>query len=337
MHFTRVVVDPHDADHLLVICNDRYGAVSESFDGGNSWSAYDLANLSNIRIHQIILVGDEYNSTYVTSYDGAKVYFRDNTMTDFIDYSSGLNPGARISKVVPFYKNAVLRMATNQGVWEAPLYHQDFVPVAQPMALNLGSGDLTYNPQKEVLFDSYSIVRQDENTKWQWNFSSQPQYVSDANVRNPRVVFGKGGDYDVTLTVTTSAGTHSRTIKDMITIEGGTDEGGTDEGGTDGGETGGGSDEDETGVNNEYIGEVGLVKALIRRGESLEFVTSGIGESALITVHNMKGKLLREVILTQHQDKVYVPADDLPTGVYIYVIKTPTQKFLGQFIIRTER
>ena len=218
-----MVVDPNNADHLLVICNDRYGAVNESFDGGYSWSKYDVANLADTRIHQIILVGDEYNSTYVTSFDGAKVYFRDNTMNDFIDYSSGLNPGARISKVVPFYKNGVLRMATNQGVWEAPLYHQDFTPVAQPMAMNLGSGNLTANPLKEVQFDSYSIVRQDENTEWHWSFSPQPKYVSDANVRNPRVVFGRGGNYDVTLTVTTPAGSSSRTIKNMITIEGGID------------------------------------------------------------------------------------------------------------------
>ena len=242
LHFTRVVVDPNDEDHLLVICNDRYGAVNESFDGGESWSAYNLANLSDIRIHQIILVGDEYNSTYVTSFDGAKVYFRDNTMSDFIDYSSGLNPGARISKVVPFYKNGVLRMATNQGVWEAPLYHQDFIPVAQPMAMNLGSGDLTANPQKEVQFDSYSIVRQDENTKWQWSFSPQPQYVSNANVRNPRVVFGRAGNYDVTLTVTTPAGTSSRTIKNMITIDG------------------------ETGIDSVKVGEVGLEKNIIAKG-----------------------------------------------------------------------
>ena len=158
IHYTKVVVDPNDENHLLVICNDRYGAVSESFDGGMSWSAYDLANIADKRVHQIILVGDEYNSTYVTSYDGASVYFRDNTMNEFIDYSSGLNPGARISKVVPFYKGGVLRMATDQGLWEAPLYHQDFIAVPQPMALNLGSGNLTANPQKSVQFDSYSIV-----------------------------------------------------------------------------------------------------------------------------------------------------------------------------------
>ncbi len=310
LHFTRVVVDPNDEDHLLVICNDRYGAVSESFDGGESWSAYNLANLSDIRIHQIILVGDEYNSTYVTSYDGAKVYFRDNTMTDFIDYSKGLNPGARISKVVPFYMNGVLRMATNQGVWEAPLYHQDFVPVAQPMAMNLGSGDLTANPLKEVQLDSYSIVRQDENTTWQWSFSPQPQYVSNANVRNPRVVFGRAGNYDVTLTVTTPAGTSSRTIKNMITIAG------------------------ETGIDSNRVGEVGLRKNLVAKGEPLEVITSGIGEDALFTIHGTKGQLLHESVIPASNESVEIALPDFPAGVYIYVIKTATQKFFGQFIVK---
>ena len=310
IHYNKVVVDPNDEDHLLVVCHDRYGAVSESFDGGNSWSAYDIANLSGTRIHQIILVGDEYNSTYMTSYDGASVYFRDNTMSEFIDYSSGLNPGARISKVVPYYKGGVLRMATDQGLWEAPLYHRDFIPVAQPMALNLGSGDLTANPQKEVQFDSYSIVRQDENTKWHWSFSPQPQYVSDANVRNPRVVFGRGGNYDVTLTVTTPAGSSSRTIKNMITIAGGTS------------------------VDDAKIGEVGIKKNIIGKGEPLEVVTTGISEDAVLTIHGMKGQLLFERSLSANNKSVEIAVPDFSTGVYIYAIKTSTQKFFGQFIVR---
>ena len=310
IHYTRVVVDPNDEDHVLVICNDRYGAVSESFDGGNSWSAFDLANLSGIRIHQIILVGDEYNSCYVTSYDGANVYFRDNTMDEFIDYSSGLNPGARISKVVPFYKGGVLRMATDQGLWQAPLYHQDFIPVAQPMALNLGSGNLTANPQKSVQFDSYSIVRQDENTRWQWNFSPQPQYVSDASVRNPVVVFGNPGNYDVTLTVTTPAGTSSRTIKNMITIEG------------------------ETGVNEACVGEVGLESSLLAVGQPLVVITSGLENDARFTVHSLKGELLHSTSIVTGEQRVNIPLNELAPGIYIYSIRSATQKFFGQFVIK---
>lgn len=308
-HFTRVVIDPNDEDHLLVICNDKYGAVSESFDGGMSWAPFDLANLSEMRIHQIILVGDEFGSCYVTSYDGASVYFRDNTMEEFIDYSSGLNPAARISKVVPFYKGGVLRMATDQGIWEAPLYHQDFTPVAQPMALNLGSGDLTANPRMEVQFDSYSIVKQDENTKWHWSFSPAPQYVSDPTARNPKVIFGNAGDYDVTLTVTTPAGSSSRTIHNMITIRG------------------------TSAIEDAEIREVGLMKSVLAAGEPLQFITSGLDAGAVITVHDMKGRLLQREPINQATDLVSVPIN-LPAGVYVYSINNTTKKFFGQFVIK---
>lgn len=311
LHYTRVVVDPNDEDHLIVICNDAYGAVRESFDGGSSWSQFDLANISHIRVHQIILVGDEHGSCYVTTYDGASVYFRDNSMSEFIDYSSGLNPGARISKVVPFYKDAVLRMATNQGLWEAPLYHRDFIAVPQPMALNLGSGNLTMNPQKEVQFDSYSIVRQDENTEWHWSFSPRPQYVSDANVRNPRVIFGNPGKYDVTLTVTTPAGTSSRTISEMITIDGST-----------------------TGIDNTAMGEVGVKNAILSRGEPLSLVVSGIDKVAAFTIHGTKGQQLFCTHIEPGNSNAVIDFGTLPAGVYIYSIKSDTQKFFGQFIIK---
>lgn len=311
MHFTRIVVDPNNADHVIAICHDLPGMVAESFDGGNSWSDFDLGSLSSKRIHQIILVGDEFNSCYATSYDGAYVYFKDNTMNDFTDYSAGLNPGARISKVVPFYKEGVLRMATDQGLWEAPLVHRDFTPVAQPMALNLGSGDLSDNPRKEVQFDSYSIVRQDENTKWQWSFSPQPEYVSDPNVRNPRVVFGKSGHYDVTLTVTTPAGSSSRTITDMIVING------------------------ASSIDRAQMGEVGLHSNLYKAGTPLEVIVSGLAEPSVITVHNMKGHLLHTAPLERGNERVRVSFGTHPEGIYIYSIKNSTQQFFGQFIIKS--
>lgn len=310
MYFTRVVVDPNDEEHVIVIYSDMYGCVWESFNGGESWEAFDLANLSGKRIHQIILVGDEHGSCYATSYDGASVYFRDNTMDEFIDYSSGLNPGARISKVVPFYKGGVLRMATDQGLWEAPLYHQDFVPVAQPMAMNLGSGDLTANPNKEVQFDSYSIVRQDGNTQWHWSFSPQPKQVSDANARNPRVVFGYPGNYDVTLTVTTPAGSSSRTIRNMITIDG------------------------ETSIDEAAVCEVGLEKAVIAAGNPLVLLSAGLSGNASFTIHGMKGNLLHRQEIEAGQERTAVSTAGLEPGIYIYFIESDTQKFFGQFIIK---
>ncbi len=178
------------------------------------------------------------------------------------------------------------------------------------MALNLGSGNLTANPQKSVQFDSYSIVKQDENTRWQWSFSPQPQYVSDATVRNPVVVFGNSGNYDVTLTVTTPAGTSSRTIKNMITIEG------------------------STAVDEARVAEVGIEKSVLAAGEPLVALAAGLACDACFTVHGMKGNLLHSASIAADADRATIDVSGLAPGVYIYSIVGATQKFFGQFIIK---
>ena len=167
------------------------------------------------------------------------------------------------------------------------------------------------NPSKVVQFDSYSIVRQDENTVWKWSFSPQPQSVSNANIRNPQVVFGKAGKYDVTLTVTTPAGTSSRTIEDMIVIDG-----------PDGLE------------DSELVGEVGVKSNVILSSESLSFITSGLTTQGVITIHNTKGQLMHSQQVSPQEQEVEVYLPNLSSGVYIYSIKTPTQKFFGKFIIQ---
>ncbi|MEE1287928.1 MAG: PKD domain-containing protein, partial [Bacteroidaceae bacterium] len=204
----------------------------------------------------------------------------------------------------------VLRMATDQGLWEAPLYHRTFLAVPQPMALNLGSGDLTANPRKEVQFDSYSIVRQDEHTKWHWTFSPQPQYVSDANIRNPRVIFGNAGSYDVTLTVTTPSGTSSRTIRNMITIN------------------------SSTGIDESHVGEVGLMKNILEQGENLVVTTTGLDSDSRLTIHDLKGRLMHSAHVPVSQPQQNVPLNHLSSGMYIYQITNARQKFFGQFSIR---
>ena len=153
-------------------------------------------------------------------------------------------------------------------------------------------------------------MRQDENTRWQWSFSPQPQYVSDATARNPVVVFGNPGNYDVTLTVTTSAGTSSRTIKNMITIEG------------------------ATFIDEAKVGRVGIEKSMLAADEPLVVLAAGLSGDARFTVHGMKGNLLHSAHITAGTERVTVEVNDLAPGVYIYSIRSATQKFFGQFIIR---
>ena len=58
-----------------------------------------------------------------------------------------------------------------------------------------------------------------EGASWQWSFSPTPAYISSVTARNPSVVFGTDGNYDVTLTVTDENGaSHSKTVSNMVKI-----------------------------------------------------------------------------------------------------------------------
>ena len=91
-----------------------------------------------------------------------------------------------------------------------------------------------------------------------------------------------------------------------------------------------------TSVDDATIGEVGIRKNIIGKGEPLEVITSGIGEGAILTIHGIKGQLLHQSEIPARSENVEVAVPDFSAGVYIYVIRTATQKFLGQFIVEAE-
>ena len=89
-----------------------------------------------------------------------------------------------------------------------------------------------------------------------------------------------------------------------------------------------------TAIDKDKVGEVGIKRNVIGRGEPIEVITSGIAEDAVLTIHGMKGQLLFETVIAANGNGAEVAVPDLVTGVYIYSIKTATQKFLGQFIVK---
>ncbi|MEO6191084.1 MAG: LamG-like jellyroll fold domain-containing protein, partial [Saprospiraceae bacterium] len=63
----------------------------------------------------------------------------------------------------------------------------------------------------------YSVLTLDSFSTWNWSFPNA-QYVSNKNIRNPKVVFGKIGLYDVTLKIQNRLGESTKTINGMIQI-----------------------------------------------------------------------------------------------------------------------
>ena len=92
--------------------------------------------------------------------------------------------------------------------------------------------------------------------------------------------------------------------------------------------------EGETSVNEAKVGEVGIEKTVIDVGEPLVVLATGLMDDARFTVHGMKGNLLHSASIPARGERVTVIVNDLTPGVYIYSIRSATQKFFGQFIIK---
>lgn len=314
-----IAIDPH-SDNILWFANGYHaGQVAYTSDYGKTWH-YPLqgTEYARKRFAWIVLTGYKngvYLSTNLGDYDsGQQVIYRDDDTDGWVDYSAALPTAAVISRLAPFYKEGKLRAATYQGIWEIPLYHEHFVPVAQPMALNIGSGDLSKNPNMEVQFDSYSIVNQD-NASWQWTFNPQPAQVEGADTRNPRVIFGYKGDYDVTLTVTTPEGSHSRTIEKMIHL-----------------------DADGPGYDSEGIAAAPMTPPVdfsvsYEQGTPhLIIDSSALNGAKTLRLFTLRGALLRTVEIPATEHRTAVSLGDLEPGSYVYSLSVPNYRYYGKFI-----
>lgn len=304
-----IAVNPRDEHKIWYTNGTLPGRVAYTMDKGETWHYPLTDRLKSLRFNWIILTGNEKNGVYLGTQEQARVFYKDDTMADWIEYSDGLPSGARMARLKPFYKEGLLRAATSQGIWEAPLRDRLFRPVAQPMALNIGNGDISATPGMEVVFDSYSIVNQN-GAKWQWSFSPQPQRVTGADTRSPRVVFGNKGSYDVTLTVTTPQGTDSRTIRGMIRID------------------------VETGLPEPVAMPDVSVEAEAAAGRLVLTVDAkGLDETKTLTLHNAKGMLLHKEVIGRGIQKKTLSLPNYAKGIYIYELRTPNRKYFGKFAI----
>ncbi|MBL7815168.1 MAG: T9SS type A sorting domain-containing protein [Saprospiraceae bacterium] len=190
------------------------GKVYRSTDGGTSWTDMTTNALDNLNIKWVQFTGNTEGGVYIAAVNSkGRVFYRDNSKSTWEDFSTNLPASMDIIRMLPFYRDGKLRVAGNRGVWETTLYNTNFAPIAQPMSDKQTSRCV----RDTFYFDDYSITKH-VGTSWSWSFSPTPQYISDANSRNPKVVFGSQGNYSVTLTVTNGDGTSTKTISNMVSI-----------------------------------------------------------------------------------------------------------------------
>jgi len=192
------------------------GKVFRSVDGGDTWEDWtgSLSEYMKCLVVQPTSTEDDlvYLFTNATNGKTAKVFYRKPGMIDWELYNDNYPAGMKVNLALPFYRDAKLRVGGNGSVWESPMMDTAFIPIINPWIEKPH-----YNCMLDTLyFDDHSILNHSGAT-WQWSITPQPAWLEDPNIRNPRVVLGSPGSYDVSLTVTQDGQDYPRFIPDMVT------------------------------------------------------------------------------------------------------------------------
>ena len=282
------------------------GETWEKLDDGLTFLAWDGAMAAH-QVGRFFLTGNEKNAAYAIAYTmgylnesfttpRGRVLYRDDTTDGWIDFSDGLPKVANLNRMIPFFKEGVIRLATNNGIWERELVDPQFKPIAQPLILNAGSGDNTQSGYpREIKLDSYSIVNQ-ADAEWHWEVYPEPLSMSADNVRNPVITIAPDQTYDISLTITTPAGSDTKRIEGMI--------------------KGNKPVPDATSLPYVMHGkELLLANNVVAVGESLLFTPRGLEGDVQLFIYDAKGNIVSNVVSSECID---VNTADFVPGVYFY-------------------
>ena len=314
----KIAIHPTNEDEIWV-ADGNPGGFWRTVNNGETWEKIDEGltfagwdgTVEPHSIGRFFLTGNEKNAAYAIAFTmgylnesyttpRGRVLYRDDTTEEWVDFSEGLPKVVNLNRMLPFYKEGVIRLATNNGIWQRPLVDSEFKPIAQPIILNAGSGDNTVgNYPREIQLDSYSIVNQ-TNAQWKWEINPAPLSMTSLEVRNPVITIAPDQTYDITLTVTTPGGSDTKCIKGMI------------KGCKPVPET-------TTGVAVNVANERDLLLlsgCVINAGDALTFVPNMLEGNVSVVVYDSKGNV---VARGAGAEEIVIETAEFASGVYFYM------------------
>ena len=191
------------------ISGNNSSKVFKSDDLGQTWTNISSSALNGEWMENMVVQEGTNGGVFLSSRN--KIWYRNNDTGDWEDITDNLPVHARIKKILPFYRDSKLRIASNRGIWE-----RDFIDSSAPLAQPMVSHKEILCAREVLQFEDYSILNHADAT-WEWSFPGAAT-VSSNTIRNPEVTYEEQGSYDVTLTVTTPAGTSTKTVSQMVTV-----------------------------------------------------------------------------------------------------------------------
>jgi PKD repeat protein len=197
-----------------------YQGVYKSTNKGAAWTDIS-ANLPSISVNCIVIDTASSNEALYVGTD-AGVYYKDNTMSNWVPFMDGMPAAAEITELEIYYNSSnhqlskLVASTYGRGLWRSDLY---------------GSGALLpvvdFGYDQSVICTGDTIQFTDSTTfnpsGWSWTFlPSTVSYVggTTSSSQNPKVKFSTAGYYTVSLTATNSNGSATETKTGLIKVGG---------------------------------------------------------------------------------------------------------------------
>lgn len=196
-----ITVSPSDEDSLWIAYpgGANGSKVFQSGDGGSSWTNLSSSLLDNQEGRSLLCVGATNGGIYYCT--NSTIYYRNNTMSNWIVDNTGLPVYLNTLYARPFYRDGKIRVSSyGRGVWENQFIDQPSHPIALPQVDKL---NYVLNCTADTFhFEDHSVLNH-AGASWSWSFPGGNPATSTQ--RNPDVVYSTPGTYTVTLTVTDGA------------------------------------------------------------------------------------------------------------------------------------
>lgn len=213
-----VAIGNDASSHLFIGISNQ---IFESTDGGDNWTdiSSGINTTSTEEITNILIDPENINNGMYISLKSGEIYYKDNTMNDWIDFSSGM-PNTPVSDLMMHHSNedcnSQLYAATlGRGLWKsAPYAINNIAPTA---CFTSSKTTACIGETIELIDRSFGIP-----TSWQWNITPNTFSFEEGTNENsslPIVRFLASNQYTIELIVTNEVGSDTEAKTNYITIE----------------------------------------------------------------------------------------------------------------------